>query len=615
MNISEDSLTPKFVGSAEMAHQRPSPIVDAAVFGAALLGHLTAFGARWNQDDWELLGRAAGLVETGGGFPARFVSRQLYWDLTWPLFGTSPAPHTIVRLLVFALCAVLVTRIAARAGLTTLPRLVAGLMVAASPLAFTPMYWAAGIQELLGAVFALAAIERWLAGSRRDLLLASALALLSMFSKESGLGLGLLFLVMLFVGVGPAITDRVFGWGMCLLLLLFAIVEGVLVVQHFPTGAGELFAMGSPAQIAVNLGTMGWWMLSPGPFLAGDLLWPQMAAGTMLFVLWGVWSITQFRQNNRLPLLTLVAALMSIAAALPLETQLSPYLGFLGVCAGALAVASLVPSHWNSSPVLLVGLSLLAAAWGFFGMETRSNQRNESQLPADPLVRANSLSWQISRMLPQLPLQRIDGQRQAVTILQVPKSSQQMEMADRLGEQWVTRSQLHSVIGGSVGPRLVLGEEARVDWVNALFNNPREAIVLCEAGTDFKHWGTTGNAALYAALTDIGMRRFERARKHLMRAAGLSDDTLAFAYDSSQMIISSDLVLAQKEDFIDWTVGLLGPEHSPQEVGGLQDLFLNILSSCTNLSVEELSQGSTLIIKEKPVRAKKVENPKGNQGE
>ncbi len=100
-----------------------------------------------------------------------------------------------------------------------------------------------------------------------------------------------------------------------------------------------------------------------------------------------------------------------------------------------------------------------------------------------------------------------------------------------------------------------------------------------------------------------------------MRAAGLSDDTVAFTYDSSQMIISSDMVLAQKEDFIDWTVGLLGPEHSPQEVGGLQDLFLNILSSCTNLSIEELSQGSTLIIEETTVRENKTENPKGNQSE
>jgi len=604
LNISEDSLTPKFVGTAEKAQQRPSLMVDLAVFLAALLGHLPALGAWWNRDDWSLLGRAAHLIDGSGGFPARFISQQLYWNLTWPLLGTHADSQAVVRLLVYALCAILVTRIAARAGLATMPRLVAGLIVAATPLAFTSVYWAAGIQELLGAVFALAAVERWLAGSRRDLLLASFFALLSMFSKESGLGLGLLFLIMLFVGVGPGIKDRAFAWGMCLLLLLFSVVEGVLVVQHFPTGSGETFAMGGPVQIANNLGTMGWWMLSPGPLLAESLLWPQIAAGGMLFLLWGFWAFSQIRQNNRLPFLALVAALLSIAAALPLENQMHPYMGFLGICAGSLALASLIPSHLKLPPVLLGALTVTAAAWGFFGMETRLNQRDESGLPADPLVRSTSLSWQMCRMLPQLPVQRGENQRKAVTILQLPMSGRQMEMAGRLGERWVSETPLHAALGGVLGPQLVLDSETRVDWVNALFTNPREAIVLCESGIEFKHWGTTGNACLYAALTDIGMGRFERARKHLVRAADLNEEMMAFTYDPSQMIISADLVLARKEEFIDWTARLLGPGHSAQEVGGLQEMFFNILSSSTGLSIEELSIGSTELISETPVSGK-----------
>ncbi len=615
MNISADNLTPKFTGTAEKAHQRPSLMVDLTVFLAALLGHLPALGAWWNGDDWSLLARAAHLVETSGGFPARFVSRQLYWDLTWPLFGTNADPHTVIRLLVYGLCAVLVTRIAARMGLGTLPRLVAGLMVASTPLVFTPLYWAAGIQELLGAVFALAAVERWLAGSRRDILLASALALLSIFSKESGLGLPLLLLVMLFVGVGPGIKDRAFAWGICLLLFFFSVVEGVLVFQHFPTGPEELFAMGGPVRFITNLGTMGWWMLSPGPLLADDLLWPQMAAGAMLFLLWGAWALTRFRQENRLPLLTLLAAFFSIAPALPLESGMHPYMGLLGVCAGSLALASMIPNRWNSSPVLLVGLGLLAAAWGFFSMETRLNLRNDSGIPADPLVRATSLSWQTCRMLPQLPLQRGADQRRAVTFLQVPMSNHQIEMADRLGERWVADSQFQEALGGVLGPRLILGEDTRVDWVNALFTNPHEALVLCETGTSFKHWGSTGNAALYAALADIGMGRFERGRQHLVRSASLNDETMAFTYDPSQMIISGELVLARKEEFIDWTVGLLGPRHSVQEVGGLQDLFFNLLSACTGQSIEELSKDSTLILEEKVIRNSQPEESKGNQVE
>ncbi len=602
MNISEESLKPRFTGTAEIVVQRPAIGVDIAVFFAAIVGHLPALGAWWNLDDWGLLARAAGLRDAAEGLPARILSQQWYWDLTWPLFGTHADPHTWLRLMLHGFCAVLVTRIAARSNLGSSGRLVAGLMVAASPLVFTPLYWAAGIQELLAAVFALAAVERWLAGSRKDLLFALLFTFISIFAKESGLGLPILFLVMLFVGIGPQIKDRAFAWGLCLVMFLMAIFEGVLVVQHFATGTGEPYAMGGAIQVLTNLGTLGWWMVSPGPLMADSLLWPQLVAGVMLFGLWGIWSVIRFRQNQHLPLLTLVACLLSLAPALPLVHQLHPYLGLLGICAGALALASLLPSRWQASPSLLVGLSLLAAAWGFFSMQTRLGQRDESGLPADPVVRSTSLSWQICRLLPQLPLERTEGQKRALTFLQLPLSGQQMEMADRLGDRWVAGTHLHESIGGRLGPRLILGKDTEIDWVNALFSNPADALVLCEIGPDFKHWGNTGNAALYAALTDVGMGRFERARKHLARAANLNQKTMAFAYDPSQMAISIDLVMIKKEEFIDWTAALLGPEHSPQEVGGLQDLFLNLLTACTGQSRKELTRGTTVILKDTSVK-------------
>lgn len=601
MNITEESLTPQFVGTAEDVPHQPSRLVDLAVFVAAILGRMPTLGAWWNQDDWGLLGRAAGLIEADSSLPARILSQQWYWDLTWPLFGTHADPHSWLRLVLHALCAVLVTRVAARAGLGTLPRLLAGLMFAASPLAFTPLYWAAGVQELLAAVFALAAIERWLAGSRRALLTAAVLAVLSMLSKESGLGLPVLFLVMLFVGVGPRIEDRAFAWGMCLLTMLAAIFEGLLVVQHFATGPLDPYAMGGAVQVASNLGTMGWWMLSPGPLLAEKLVWPQALAGAMVMVLWAAWAVVQFRQGKRLPLLTFVAALLSLAPALPLEHQLHPYLGYLAVAAGAVALVSLIPRRFSAPLPWVAGLTVLAAVWGFFGMEMRLGQRDESGLPSDPVVKATSLSWQVCRLLPDLPLAKNDEDSAALTFLQIPMTGAQMEMADSMGERWVAGTHLHESVGGTLGPRLILGEDVQVEWLNALFKNPAEALVLCEMGNDFKHWGPTRNATMYAALADIGMGRFERARKHFARAAGLNEETMAFTYDPSQMAVSVDLVLARKEEFIDWTVSLMGPDHSPQEVGGLQDMFLNLLSVCTGESVEELKAGSTTIIREQPV--------------
>ncbi len=476
-----------------------------------------------------------------------------------------------------------------------LGRLLAGLLVAASPLIFTPLYWAAGIQELLGVVLALAAVERWLAGSRRDLLLAVLLAALSMFSKEAGLGLPVFFVMTLFVGVGPRLQDRAFAWALCVLLMPVAIFEGVLLMQHFATGAGDAYAMGGPVQVGANLGRMGWWLVSPGPLLAADLNAVQATSGAMVFVLWGLWGVVRFQQGRKLPLLTFLAAILSLAPALPLQRQMHPYLGYAALCAGAIALGSVPPRRWRPGLAWLAGLGVLAAAWGYLGMEVRLKQRDSSGLPSDPVVRATALSWQTCRLLPRLPL----AEGENLVILQIPMTRTELQMAQQLGPRWVAGTHMHESVGGSIGPRLILGEDHPVRWVNALFETPAEAFVLAEIGTEFKHWGHAPNATLYAALADVGMGNFERARRHLIRGASLNAGTMAFAFDPDQMAVKGGLVLARKEAFIDWTTSLLDGRASPQEVGGLQDLFLHLLSACTGETMEELRAGSTPIVKKK----------------
>jgi hypothetical protein len=271
-----------------------------------------------------------------------------------------------------------------------------------------------------------------------------------------------------------------------------------------------------------------------------------------------------------------------------------------------LAVGYLVPERWNLRVPVLVGLAIVATAWSWFSMDLRLGQRDSQGLPADPVVRGTSLSWQVCQTMQQLPLDRGQASDPALTFLQIPASDQAAEMAETLGPRWVAGTHLHESIGGTIGPRLVLAEKhggnIRVAWVNALFNNPRQALVLTASGPDFKHWGVTPNAAFFAALTDVGMGRFERARKHLIRAADLQrthneeEATASFFYDPDQMIVPMKNVVANKEAFIDWTLGLLDKGHSPQEVGGLQDMFLRLLAIGTGMSYEELTAGSTLLV-------------------
>ncbi len=584
---------------------------EIAVFVAAVSGRMPAMGAWWNLDDWGQLARAAGLDTgaTASGWPARLLSQHIYWDVTWPLFGLNSDAHALLRLALHGLAAVLVVRIAARGGLGPLSRLLAGLVFAASPLAFTPLYWASGIQEILAAVFALAAVERWLAApsqGRRQLAWASVLAALSMFSKESALGLPLLFLVFAWLRVGVRLEDKAFAWAMIMLQLAVAVAESVLVVNHFGTAIGDPYATGGLLVVLANLGVCGWWLLSPGPVLVANVSPLMVVAGGSVFVLWGVWGVIAWRRRAPLILLALVAALLVLAPALPLRNRLVPYLAYLAVAPLGLLFGATVHQirttrldHLGFVP-LLGFMSLAAIAWGFFSMEARLSNRNELGLVADPVVRATALSWQGCSTIRTLYNQPATAESQPdeithLTLLQPLVDPTSLGLAADLGERWTQPSDMYQALGGTRGPRLVLGPQVRVNWANGLTTASSKAMVLCETATGFRMWGRVENALLYAGLTDIGLGHFERARGHLKRAAELSGDQIMFVYDAGQMVIPLEFVVEEKNDFTNWTLDLLDQGVSQLEVGGLQDMFYNLLSSATGRSIEDLTAGSRVI--------------------
>ncbi len=244
--------------------------------------------------------------------------------------------------------------------------------------------------------------------------------------------------------------------------------------------------------------------------------------------------------------------------------------------------------------------TLIAIAWGFIGMETRLGNRNELGLVADPVVRATALSWQGCRTIQTLHSHPslTAGQKDPFTHLTMvqplidPKTT---DLATQLGERWAQRSNMYLALGGTVGPQLMLDPETQVHWANGLTTASTTSVVLCETATGFRLWGQIENALLYAALTDVGLGHFDRARGHLKRAAELSGDQIAFIYDEGQMVVPLSLVVQQKEAFTDWTLALLNQDVLPLEVGGLQDLFFNLLSSSTGRSVEDLTAGSRVL--------------------
>jgi len=588
---------PEEIGSTAGDFLRQDWLINVSIFLAAMFGRLPALGAWWNRDDWGLLGQAAGIIEKDGSMPARWLSQHLYWDLTWPLFGTNSDPHAWIRMILHGLSAVLVSRIALRAGLPPVSRLAAGLIFAATPLAFTILYWAAGIQELLAGFFALLAVERWLGATRNNQWQAFAAAVLSILSKESGLGLPLLFAALIFVKTGPIKRDRKLAWGLIIFLISVAFIEGKLIVEHFATGPGDSYALGNPLVALGNLGVFGWWLMSPGPVLASKITWPISAGGGMLFILWSIYAVLQWKRKNLLPALSLLGAFLSVAPALALDHHLYPYYGYLAAAAGALTLGSALPGKLVLRQTLLIALCSVAIIWGFFGMQGRLKFRNEFGTPADPLVRSTSFSWQTCRFLPNLLLPKEAEETHRINFLQMPLVKAKATDQSKLGDYWVHHSELYESLHGTLGPKLILGEDVQIEYTNALFSTPADALVLCEASTGFKHWGRTPNALLYPVLTDIGTGHFDRARHHLVLVGNMSDDAVAFIWDPDQMIIPMAQVLANKEYFVDWTATILGPDHSANEVGGVQEMFFNLLSICTGEDFETISAGSQIIRK------------------
>ncbi len=575
----------------------PAYVLELILLAAAAVGRLPALGSWWTLDDWGQLGRAAHAAPAVHGWPARILSQHWWWHWNWPLWHMNPTPQAAARILLHAGAVVLVGRIGRRAGLPTGAWFTGALIFAASPLAFTPVYWASGIQELLAVFFALLTVERWLQGTRRAMITALAAALLSFLAKESGFGLPFFCLAILWWGETVKPQDRAFAWALIMLMLAAVVVEGALVVAHFATGPDDPYALGGLPVVLGNLGTSGWWLLSPGPLLASHISWLMGLAGGAFFLLWGLWAGFRMPVGQTLPAAGLLAVLLILAPSLPLRSQFHPYLAYLAAAPLALALVSLIQARWWRCRWIPL-LALPAVAWSLLGMEVRLDNRNELGFPADPVVRATSLSWSATGLIRSVTTHAAAAGADSsagLILYQQPLGRQDLADADEFGPAWVHASELYKACGGLIGPTLVTPAGTAVVWRNALTSDPAGAQVLAETATGFKVWGPVPNALFYAALTDVALGDFERARRHLVAAAALNPATINFVYDEGQMIVPLKLALDNLHPFIDWTVARLDKGSSPHEIGGVQTMFFDLMSRCTGKPMSELTAGSQVL--------------------
>jgi len=523
----------------------------ALVFFAAFLAKIPALNSWWCLDDWGQLARAAGSAKAEYLLPARWLSQHFYWTATWPLFGLEAAPYALTRILLHSVSAALVARIAKKLGMGSMPSLVAGLVFAASPISFTALYWASGIQELLGGAFALLAIDRWLADSRKSALWATIFGVCSILSKECGLGLPIVLMAALIWNERYGNRRGPFRWTLVFVLVVTGILEGFLVWRNFPTGLDDAYRIGGFLVVVGNVGKFGWWMLTQGPVFTGRVTWTLAGIGLGFFIIWATWASILFRRGNRAPLTLFVAAMLSLAPALVLVHQARPYMGYLAMACLSISIGFILPKRWKFEAPFKIALVAAAITWGLWGMTHRVGVLSDDGLPADPIVRAmeNSRIWSqyISNSLSQSGF----GEAADIVVLQQPLRAEDIARSTRLGDDFVLETTQRRVLGGDSGLALIAGKGHEGYWINSLMEVPTDAYVFFETSRGFKAWGPTWDALIYASLLDVFVGNFQRAQDQLRLAAQVEKRVHLFNYDPDNLRLPMSVFRKQSGLFID----------------------------------------------------------------
>lgn len=589
-------------------------------FGAGALAGLPVLRTWWHQDDWGLLARAARLIDADA-VPVRWLSRVLYWDLSWPLFHLDPLPYAATRLLLHGGSAALLAAIAGRAGLPPLAQLAAALLFAASPLAFTPLFWASGVQELLAAFLALAAVERYLAWSRRtegaapaavavaaapsaepggapsaapdapagrarpalpaafQMPAVVALGAAAMLAKESAAGLPLLLGGLTWARWGkPARWPRAAAVALAALAAA-AVAAAVLALKGFDTSAGAPFALGGVKAGALNLLTYAVWLVMPGPFLRTHLYAPHLLFGLLIWAGWAAWGAAAWRRGDRRPLAALAGCLLALAPVLPLDGHAAPYMAYLAAAGTSLAAALLLPRRWRAGGAVLIALAALGTAVGWARHDTVCRARNADGRPRDQQVARAELSRSAVDALASFRARATPPGEAPVTdivLLQLPATQQIADMADRLDASMVLPSDLYTSLQGVLGPTVMLGQGVTLRWLNRLDKAPPAAAVFLDAGDRWRFWGRVDQARLYAALTAVGRGQYLRATRALLQAALGGGQKLPFLYDADQLPVTPAQVRANAAAF---EAFLASPatELPAEAVAALRAIFRELL--------------------------------------
>jgi len=280
---------------------------------------------------------------------------SLQWD--WWLHGADPGRHHITNLLLWLMVACLVTAAASSLSASTpsdLQRAVFLLALGFSPATVECLSWCVAREDLLCALFALAALLLQLRAPRRSLLRAAAVAA-ALLAKETAVTLPLILLWTDLVLSRPDPDGKTPQWPTRVVraLPMFVVLVAALALRHWLFGRVAGLYLGRPFTDWLSDAEM------PTRVLSG-------IAGSLLALLAPVSRCARLESASLLvPTLVLASAsCLGIALTLRTRTGIRHLLAFLPWILGPLALAAVplsgVSPDLEKSRLLVLPLAALA---------------------------------------------------------------------------------------------------------------------------------------------------------------------------------------------------------------------------------------------------------------
>jgi len=492
---------------------QPGLFLLLVLFGLIL--HRKALTVFFSLDDLLFLERVDGLVAWASEYPLRrLLSVRLFFTAAWRLFGDRAELYHVFIIVLHGACGWLVALLGRRLGLREGPAALAGLLLVASPVAFTSLHWISGVQEVFFAFFALITALCL----TRDGLAWSIGALISylllMLSKEAGFlllpvlpfllptsrrrrlwlaGIGLLAGILLLFA-GGAVQERPYGHP-------YETVYGVNVFWNLLTYLAWLARpwVAFPDQVPEFQPALWRWGLLL-PALLALLAWrrrdwaPQMGRAALLFLLLLMPVLPLVRHSYFYYLYVPLIPLWLLAAA------------GLGRLPQRLRLVTVI------APLLLVALT-------YWQADQRRTARIGGNLLADPMLRYGQMVGTAVTDLRAAP-----GERQGDAIILTPFIGQAVDLAKGLrapeGARHVRFLPIEKALHGGLDLRLFFPGFESVRFVPDLDGS---VDVDWQEGELYWTWGqarlgylgrgTRGRVELSRVF--FGQRDFARARREI----------------------------------------------------------------------------------------------------